>query len=238
MNRPSDPEPRPDAAHQPHDAFFKALFRVFIADLVHLVNPAMAATLDFSKLTFEKPQLAAGLGLPHASEVDLLVRAPLRDPPTDTDEDPAADEHLILVHVEIESRFRSAMDARMVRYACQIASQYARPVFPLAVFLAGGKTDLELRTGVEHNGAFVFLEAHYLAFCLARCDPADYLARDRPLAWALSPLMRRNAGDRVAQKLAALRRVATANATQSLTTKQRYLLTQTINSYPALHGAE
>ncbi|MEM6456230.1 MAG: hypothetical protein AAF772_14130, partial [Acidobacteriota bacterium] len=40
------------------------------------------------------------------------------------------------------------------------------------------------------------------------------------------------------QKLAALRRVATANATQSLTTKQRYLLTQTINSYPALHGAE
>ncbi|MEM6453646.1 MAG: hypothetical protein AAF772_00990 [Acidobacteriota bacterium] len=224
-------------------------FRVFIADLVHLVDPAMAATLDFSELTFEKLQLAAGLGLPHASEVDLLVRAPLRDPPTDTDDDdPASSEHLTLVHVEIESRFRSAMDARMVRYACQIASQYARPVFPLVVFLAGGKTDLKLRTGVEHNGAFVFLEAHYLAFCLARCDPADYLARDRPLAWALSPLMRRNAGDRVAQKLAALRRpappcaalrrIAAANAAQSLTTEQRYLLTQTVDSYPALHGAE
>ncbi|MEM6455800.1 MAG: hypothetical protein AAF772_11945 [Acidobacteriota bacterium] len=197
----------------------------------------MAATLDFGNLTFEKPQLAAGLGQPHAAEVDLLVRAPLRDPPTNAgDDDSAANEQLILVHVEIESRFRGAMDARMVRYACQIASQYARPVFPLAVFLAGGKTDLELRTGVEHNGTFVFLEAHYLAFCLACCDPADYLAHDRPLAWALSPLMRRNAGDRVAQKLAALRRIATA--TEPLTTEQRYLLTQTVDSYPPLRGAE
>ncbi|MEM6456073.1 MAG: DUF4351 domain-containing protein, partial [Acidobacteriota bacterium] len=53
----------------------------------------------------------------------------------------------------------------------------------------------------------------------------------------LSPLMRRNAGDRVAQKLAALRRIA-ATPTQSLTTKQRYLLTQTVDSYPALRGAE
>ncbi|MEM6456822.1 MAG: Yae1 family protein [Acidobacteriota bacterium] len=221
--------------HQPHDAFFKALFRAFFADLIQLVAPDVAAELDLTRSKPTDTVLTAGLGEPHSAEVDLLVSVPLRDPPENrsSEED---EEQLILVHVEIESRFRRAMDARMLRYVCRIVSQYDRPVFPLVVVLTGGPIALETRTCAHGISAFASVQTRYVAFCLARCNPEDYRDRDEPLAAALIALMRAGDGDRARQKLDALRRIA-AFAKQ-LSSEQRYLLLKTVDTYLTLRGQD
>ncbi|MEM6454331.1 MAG: hypothetical protein AAF772_04480 [Acidobacteriota bacterium] len=106
----------------------------------------------------------------------------------------------------------------------------------LVVFLKGGKVPLETRSFVQGVPAFASVQVNYLAFCLARCDPADYRDRDEPLAAALVALMRAGDGDRVQQKLDAIRRIAAL--TKQLSSKQRYLLLKTIDTYLTLRGRD
>ncbi|MEM6453836.1 MAG: DUF4351 domain-containing protein [Acidobacteriota bacterium] len=226
----------PSAGHQPHDAFFKDLFTTFFADLVQLAAPSTAEALDFARARDQKTALAAGLGAPRTGEVDLLVRVPLRDPPAPSASGDASDAPRILVHIEIEARFRREMDARMARYGHQLCSQHDRPILPLVVFLRGGPAARAVRGVAQHAGPFLHALCFYIALCLERCDPSAHLARDEPLAWGLAALMRAGGGDRARQKLAILQRIAAAG--NRLTRQQRYLLTQTVSLYLPLQGAD
>ncbi|MEM6453677.1 MAG: DUF4351 domain-containing protein [Acidobacteriota bacterium] len=222
MNRSNDDR---SSVNQPHDAFFKSLFRSFFADLLRLSLPEAAAALALDRLTSVRTDLADGPGKPRTGEVDLLARAPLRDPP---------DHRHALVHVEIEARFRRAMDARMVRYAHRLWGRYNAPLCQLVVFLSGGGVARGVRRIAGHARPFYRPAVDYVALCLERCDPADFLDRDEPLAWALSALMRAGNDDRALQKLTALQRIAAAG--NHLTRQQRYLLAQTVGIYLPLSG--
>jgi hypothetical protein len=80
----------------------------------------------------------------------------------------------------------------------------------------------------------VLEDFHYIAFGLAGCDPADYLARPEPLAWGLAALMRGGTLDRPALKLACFRRIAAADLDEA----RRLLLVNCIESYLELQPEE
>ncbi|MEM6454901.1 MAG: hypothetical protein AAF772_07380 [Acidobacteriota bacterium] len=109
-------------------------------------------------------------------------------------------------------------------------------MFPLVVFLKGGPVALETRTHAQGIPALASVQVSYVAFCLERCDPADYRERDEPLATALVALMRAGDGDRVRQKLDALRRIATL--AKQLSSERHYLLLKTVDTYLTLRGQD
>jgi hypothetical protein len=74
----------------------------------------------------------------------------------------------------------------------------------------------------------------YVAFGLAGCDAAEYLARPEPLAWGLAALMRRGPLTRPELKLACLSRIAAAE----LDDTRRLLLVDCVEMYLELNSLE
>ena len=102
----------------------------------------------------------------------------------------SGDPRLILVHVEVEGRFRSAHDQKILRYYMHLRLKYSRPVISICVNLKGSPVGVKVRQVVEKVGAMEVCRFSYLAFGLSRCLAEEYIDRPQALAPALAALMR------------------------------------------------
>jgi hypothetical protein len=183
----------------PHDPLFKSLLRAFFAGFLRLVAPDLAARLDLSAVAFLDKEFVSTAPPRTHGIADLLARAPLK-----------GTDRFLLIHVEIESRSRRGMGARLRDYHRAIQARHEDPVLSIVVYLKGGPAGIceqELDGGLPLPGVTSF---RYLSFGLSRCSAAEYLAKPEPLAWALAALMSRGGWSRAELKMRCLARLAEA----------------------------
>jgi hypothetical protein len=206
-----------------HDSIFKALLRSFFADLLWLVVPNLARSLDLAHPVFLDKEFFTAGG--RRRELDLLARVSLL----------GDGGHAFLIHVEVEARATAGMGRRLWRYHNKVQDFHDCQVLPIVLYLERGKAGVQVQ-GLTDDllGPHLGENFRYVAFGLAGCEAADYLARPEPLAWALAALMRRGPLSRPALKLACLRRIAAAD----LDDARRILLVDCVETYLGLNSDE
>jgi hypothetical protein len=206
-----------------HDSIFKVLLRSFFANLLRLVVPDLAGRLDLAHPVFlDKEFFTAGR---QRRELDLLVRVSVL----------GDGGHTFLIHVEVEARALAGMGRRLWRYHNQIQAFHDCDVLSIVLYLERGRAGVQVQ-GLTDDllGPDLGENFRYVAFGLAGCEAADYLARPEPLAWALAALMRRGPLSRPVLKLACLRRIAAAD----LDDARRILLVDCVETYLGLNSDE
>jgi hypothetical protein len=205
-----------------HDSIFKALLRRFIADLLRLAVPDLAGRLDLARPVFLDKEFFTASG--RRRELDLLVRVSFLGDSGSS----------LLIHVEVEARARPGMGRRLWRYRNQIQARHEIQVLSIVLYLDRGRAGIQILTLEDDRLGPGLGDFRYVAFGLASCAAADYLARPEPLAWGLAALMDRGPLTRPELKLACLRRIAAAD----LDDARRVLLVDCVEAYLELNSDE
>jgi hypothetical protein len=121
-----------------HDQLFKDLIRTFPGDFLRLVAPEVASRLDLANLELQPTEGFLDLPRGAARRLDLVARAGSRSGP----------EEPVLLHVEVELRFRSAVPTRLWRYNRLLHLRHDLPVHTFVLYLKGGPPGVHT---VEHR---------------------------------------------------------------------------------------
>jgi predicted transposase YdaD len=105
-----------------HDRLFKRLLSEFFEEFLRLFVPGLAARLDASELLPHDKELLGDQPPGARQEVDLLVRARVRDEPA-----------TFLIHVEAQAQHQPDFARRMFRYFTRLHEAHGMPVYPVAV---------------------------------------------------------------------------------------------------------
>jgi hypothetical protein len=207
-----------------HDEIFKTTFSLLLGDLIELVIPELADMLDLRSPKFIEKEAFTDIPRGKRRECDLVAEAATR----------SGDPRLILVHVEIEGKFLSANDQKMLRYYMHLRLKYNRPVISICVNLKGSPVGVKVRQVVEKFGELEICRFSYIAFGLSKCLAEEYVDRPQALAPALAALMRSRAWDKVEKKLHCLSAISRAR----LDDARRYVLANVVNTYVQLNHEE
>jgi len=144
------------------------------------------------------------------------------------------EEELILVHVEVESRWRKGFEARMHEYYMALRLRHRRPVFPIALVLARSEGGLDRpfhREEVLGDEVAVF---RFWRVGLPRLDGSEYVGRPNALAPALAALMSPGGRTRREWRMECVRALARIRANDA----RRRLLADCVETYLPLAGRE
>jgi hypothetical protein len=180
-----------------HDQLSKSLIQIFFPDFLRLLAPELASRLDPGEATFLDKEVFTDWPASGRREMDLLAKVRM-----DREELP------LLIHVEIETEFRSGMDHRLWQYYMQLRLRHGLLVLPILVNLRGGRPGIRreaLREGVEGTATAVF---RYRVLGLSGCRADEWLSKPEPIAWAFAALMRPGDWSWAELKLECLRRIA------------------------------
>jgi hypothetical protein len=216
-----------------HDPRWKELIREVAFELVQLVDGELAARIERMVVGAEPgrsmvleilpTEVFAGGPRGRALRVDLAAAARGLGEPAPR----------VVLHVEIELRYRSGQEARFFLYNRLLAQREGSPVLTLVLYLHGGPPGLGCAEHVERLLGEEVCRFRYRSFGLSRLPAEDYLARPEPLAWALAALMRPRSGDRRALRRACLSRIAGA---PRLSDSLRFRLFECVANYLELDG--
>jgi hypothetical protein len=207
----------------PHDPLFKSLLRTFFAGFLRLVAPELAERVDLAAVVFLDKEFVSAAPPRTAGIADLLARAPM-----------AGTGRFLLVHIEIEARARRGMGHRLRDYQRAIQARHEDPVLSIVVYLKGGRGGI-CEQGLEGDLMGPGLTSfRYLAFGLARCPAAEYLAKTEPLGWALAALMNRGDWSRAELKRACMDRILKS----SLSPDEQLELVNCVETYIQLTPGE
>jgi uncharacterized protein DUF4351 len=206
-----------------HDQLAKDLLRNFLADLLHLVDPELAAELRPQDAVFLDKEVFTDSPEGRRREIDFLAEVPLR-----------GKGRPILVHVEIEATARTGMGQRLWHYYHLIQARHDLAAAAIVLYLKRGKPGLHHESLEVRAGSRLVATFHYAALGLAGHPAADFLDRSEPLAWALAALMHPGRRSRAELKLACLRRIAHAD----LAELPRFVLVNWVETYIQLNREE
>lgn len=209
-----------------HDQLFKDLFRTFFPDLLRIADRDLADLIPPAgpgSITFLDKEVFLETPEGRRREADLVAALSGRRRRQE-----------VLVHVEIERRFRGDMGYRLWRYSHQLYVRYARPVVSIVVFLRGGPPGGERTDHIERAADWEVHRFRYLAFGLSKTPAEVLLDRPEPLAWALAALARPGKIGRAQLKLELLRKIALATLAEG----ERFLLTNCVETYLQLAGRD
>jgi hypothetical protein len=206
-----------------HDALFKLLLTSFFREFLAQFAPELAAVLTPEPLVFLDKESFADLLDPDRREADLVVQARLHDQPA-----------TLRIHLEHQAQADHALDRRMFRYFARFYDRYDLPVYPIALCsYARPRTPAIDRHRLQIVTRTV-LDFPYQVLQLNRLDWRDFLQTTNPVTIALMARMPIAPSERWRVKAASLRLLAGAR----LTGVQRRLLSQFIDMYLRLRGAE
>ncbi len=227
--RQSDPPPeeipRATRAREPtpHDLIFKTACRYFFDDVVELTRPQLAQRLDFSEVEFIEQEAFSDFPKGERAIADLVAKVRLKD----------GQERVVLVQVEVESEFRSAMDERAFYYYLHLRAKYRLPLVTIVIFLRGGKVSLEVREYVDQIDDLEVCRFRYVAFCLRPSRAEDFIDLPQALAPALAALMKSD-WDPVEKKVRCWRAISHADVDDA----RRYVLAKIVDIYVELNEAD
>jgi hypothetical protein len=201
-----------------HDQLFKDLISTFPGDFLRLAAPRIASSVDVLRLAPLPAESWTDLPRGARRQPDLLLRA-----------SPCQERgRAILLHIEIELRFRSMFPGRLWRYNRVLGLRHDLPVHSLVLYLRGGPAGAQAGLHRESSRAGEICRFRYQSLGLSGATAKRYLTRPEPLAWAFAALMRWPTADRGAHRLACLRRIAAA---RRLNPAQRFLLFNCVATY-------
>ena len=206
-----------------HDKIFKTLFQVSLQDFVELLERDIGPQLDFAEVQYPSGEAYAELKKAGHLQPDFIARVGRRAarPP-------------VLLHAEIESRYRADIVPRMWKYFSHLSAQNLDAmVFSVVVFLKGGPPGLREHLTAESLGTFVPVAFRYLSFGLSGCLAEDWLKKPQVLAAALAACMRSKIWDPVEHKLQCMRRVLAETNLE-----RQYVFAQVVENYLKLTDEE
>ncbi|MCP4662863.1 MAG: hypothetical protein GY856_46320 [bacterium] len=198
------------------DKLFKTALRYFLDNLVELIDPELAATLDLANPDFLPPEVFKDFQKYGHAIPDVAARVRTRE----------GKPRLLTLHVEVEGEFSAAMDERMKYYSMHLELEFRQPVIAIAVFLQGGPKGVKFRKVRTKVGKWEFSSFGYLAFGLSRSLAEEYVDRPQPLAPALAARMRSRLWDKAEKKLRCLLAVHRAE----LPLKREYVLARIVET--------
>jgi hypothetical protein len=165
-----------------HDQRFKDILHEFLQDFLKLFYPRVEERLDFEKVDHLDKEVFTDLHDGSRREADVVARIHTRD----------GNPEIILIHVEVQARTAPDVNERMFEYYALLRSRYKLPIFPIAVYLRGGKVGL-----VREEYRATLFGAEILRFCyesvrLSRLNAEEYLEEGGPVGAALAALMNRS----------------------------------------------
>ena len=211
-----------------HDKIFKYLIRLFFQDFIEVLGRAIGAALDFGGVAFPSGEAFAELKKDGHLSLDFVARLRRRAGPN-------AVGAPVVVHSEIEGRFRSDMELRMWKYFLHLSALHLdATVVPVVLYLKGGPPGVQEHGTESRIGDLVPMRFRYLSLGLSGCLAEEWL-RDKPqtLVAALAACMRSKIWDPVEHKLQCMRRVL-----EEKDPAKQYLLTQVVENYLKLTDDE
>ncbi len=179
-----------------HDQLFKAVLGKLLREFLELFYPEVAMRLDFETLRFLDKELFGDVPEGPKREADLVAEFQTH----------AGEPEVVLIHVEVQARTEPDFARRMFHYYALLSLRHPAPVFPVVVYLRGGKG-----IGEEEYRVALFgreqLRFRYGALGLERLPAAEYAGKG-PLGWALGALMdRASVGDVVRFRASMLKEI-------------------------------
>lgn len=167
-----------------HDQRFKEFLYAFLQDFLKLFYPDVEKHLDFRGVEFLDKEVFTEAADGSRREADVVAKLRGKGGPP----------QILLIHTEVQGRWtKRGVPARMFQYYSLLSSRYQLPVFPIAVYLRGGKEGLAVEEHrVQLYGREV-LRFRYDAVRLARLDVEEYREKGGPAGAALGALMDRAA---------------------------------------------
>ncbi len=213
-----------------HDELMKELLAAFPAHFLRLAAPRIADRIDLESVRLAPEEHYPGTPTGRERRPDLVSRA------RTTAGNDGSDEGQVLIHVEIELRYRGSKLPKLLDYHRGLSLKYALPVHTIVLYLRGGPPGSQTRVYEERSLGRMIGAVGYDSLGLSRAAASDYLARPEPLAWALAALMRPAKGQsRARLGLACARRIAHA---PGLTDAERDLLFTCVMRYASLRNLE
>ena len=168
-----------------HDQIFKEFLRAFLKDFLELFFPKVEARLDFGDLRFLDTESFTSFPEGSSRAADIVAEVRRRN----------RARKILLVHVEVQAERRRTFRKRMFEYFTLLWMRHRVSIFPLAVYLRGGRSSLDEERFVIRLFGREQLVFRFPVVALARFDAREYVEKDSPVAAALASLMSRR-GDR------------------------------------------
>jgi len=208
-----------------HDQTFKEFLREFLREFLQLFFPEVEAQIDFSELRFLDSESFTSFPEGSSRMADVAAEVRTRE----------GEREIVLVHVEVQARKRSSFAKRMFQYYSLLRAKYDVSIFPIVVYLRGGRTGITDERHVERLFGKEQLRFRYSVVALARLEAREYVGKSSPVATALAALMSRKR----ARKPAQLWLTMTERLNRSgLDEARKLLLLHIINTYFVVAGAE
>jgi hypothetical protein len=165
-----------------HDQRFKEFLQAFLQEFLKLFYPRVEERLDFREIEFLDKEVFTDLAEGSRREADLIAKLRTQQ----------GRPELVLIHVEVQTRRKRNVPARMFEYYSLLWSRHKLPIFPIVIYLRGG--DKGLATEEYHREIFGYevLRFRYESVRLARLDAEEYRRKDSPVGAALGALMDRS----------------------------------------------
>ncbi len=208
----------------PQDQLFKELLQAFFREFLELFYPAIAARLDFQRVTFLDKEAFADVPEGSRREADLVAQVHTLE----------GEPELLLFHFEVQTQRRREMPYRMFEYYALLRLRRRLPVLPIVVYLAPGAGGLVQEGYTESLFDTEILTFRYNVVGLPDLSAANYLDLDNPLGPTLSALMHSDEGSRVVRRLASMQKRSLLLTDDA----RRSLLLNIIERYLPLNAAE
>ena len=164
-----------------HDQIFKEFLRAFLKDFLQLFFPKDGARLDFGSLRFLDTESFTSFPEGSSRAADIVAEVRRRN----------RARKILLVHVEVQAERRRTFRKRMFEYFTLLWMRHRVPIFPVAVYLRGGRSTLDEERFVIRLFGREQLVFRFPVVALARFDARGYVEKDSPVAAALASLMSR-----------------------------------------------
>ena len=199
-----------------HDQLFKALLQGHFREFLELFFREVAEQLDFGTLRFLDKELFVDVPDGGTRVPDIVAEIETHD----------GEPELVLVHIEIQARPARDFARRMYEYYALPRLRRRRPVFPIVLYLRGGK-GLHEEEYVESLFERELLRFRYASVGLAGLKPREYLEVNA-LGAALAALMNRSGvGDPLGLRVAMLLEIAEGVVEDA----KKFLLVNVVESY-------
>ena len=163
-----------------HDQLMKELLGCFSDQFLILASPELADQIDLETVHLRPEEHYPGAPTGRERRPDLVSRA--RTLADDDDE--------VVIHVEIELRYRGRRLPKLLVYHRGLSLKYGIAVHTIVLYLYGGPPGSQLRVYEERSLGRIVGAVGYYSLGLSRVPASEYLARPEPLAWAFASLMR------------------------------------------------
>ena len=171
-----------------HDQRFKEFLQAFLRDFLQLFFPDVERRLDFGNVEFLDKEVFTDFPEGSSRRADVVAKLATHD----------GKPELVLIHVEVQASHNKEFPARMFEYYALLWARYKIPVFPIVVYLYGGREGHEGHEGHEgltteeyriHLFEDEILRFRYRCVELARLDVEEYRRGVGPVGAALGALM-------------------------------------------------